>query len=101
MDRKKILIIIPFVPYPLNTGGNQGSFHMLNYIKDYFDVHVWFHINNPHKEKKLLDEFSEALDNKVNVHYTSNKLGRNFITARALKRKFDAAFLKKRLTIFA
>ena len=94
MDKKKILVIIPFVPYPLNTGGNQGSFHMLNYIKDFFDVHVWFHINNPQKEKKLLDEFSSALNNEVTIHFSSNKVGRNYITARALKRKFDAIFLK-------
>lgn len=92
---KKLLVVIPFIPYPLNTGGNQGSFHMLNFVKDYFDTHVWFHINNIKSSQQLINDFSNALDNKVTIHYTANKIGRNFITARAIKRKFDRFFLKK------
>ena len=90
---KKLLVVIPFIPYPLNTGGNQGSFHMLNFIKDYFDTHVWFHINNPKSSQQLINDFSNALNNKVTIHYTANKIGRNYITARAIKRKFDHYFL--------
>lgn len=92
---KKLLVVIPFIPYPLNTGGNQGSFHMLNFIKDYFDTHVWFHINNPKSSQQLINDFSNALNNKVTIHYTANEIGRNYITARAIKRKFDHYFLDK------
>ena len=94
IPKKKLLVLIPFIPYPLNTGGNQGSFHMLNYVKEYFDVHIWFHINNENKTRPLLDEFSKVLNNQVKIHFTSNKIGRNFITARAIKRKTDNIFLK-------
>lgn len=92
--KEKILIILPFIPYPLNSGGSQGTFHMLNYMKDYFDIYVWFHINNEKKSSVLIREFSDALDGKCHIHYTSNKIGRNFITARAISRRFNQFFLK-------
>ena len=28
--RKKILFIIPYIPYPLDSGGNQAFFNMWN-----------------------------------------------------------------------
>ena len=31
--KKKILFITPYVPYPLNSGGNQAFFHMVDYIR--------------------------------------------------------------------
>jgi len=30
---KKILFIIPCIPYPLTTGGNQAFFHMVDYLR--------------------------------------------------------------------
>ena len=94
MIREKILIILPFLPFPLNSGGNQGVFHMINFMKDYFDIYVWFHVNSAKKIKNDLDAFNMALDGKVHLNYTENKVGRNFITARALKRKFEKFFIK-------
>ena len=91
----KLLVILPFIPYPLTDGGKIGVFHMLNALKEAFDVHVWFHINNEKKTLPLIKELDAALGGKVKLHYSANKIGRNFVTARALKKKFDAWFLKK------
>ena len=35
---KKILFIIPYVPYPLNSGGNQAFFNMVEYIRHRMSV---------------------------------------------------------------
>ena len=32
--RKKILFIIPCIPYPLDSGGNQAFFNMVEYLRD-------------------------------------------------------------------
>lgn len=37
---KKILFIIPYVPYPLNSGGNQAFFNMVEYIKEKMSVSI-------------------------------------------------------------
>ena len=31
--RKKILFIIPYIPYPLDSGGNQAFFNMVEYLR--------------------------------------------------------------------
>lgn len=38
----KILIIIPFIPYPLYSGGNQAFFSMVDYLKDIHDISVLY-----------------------------------------------------------
>lgn len=94
MNKPPILILLPFICYPLNSGGAQGAFHMINHIKEFYDVHIWFHINNEKKERHVIDALDNALGHKCHIHYSSNKIGRNFITARALYRKFCKYFLK-------
>ncbi|ADV42563.1 glycosyltransferase [Bacteroides helcogenes] len=37
---KKILFIIPYVPYPLDSGGNQAFFNMVDYLRDKMSVSV-------------------------------------------------------------
>ena len=37
---KKILFIIPYIPYPLNSGGNQAFFNMVEYIRKRMSVSV-------------------------------------------------------------
>lgn len=38
----KILIILPFIPYPLDSGGNQAFFSMVDYLKDIHDISVLY-----------------------------------------------------------
>ena len=38
--RKKILFIIPYIPYPLDSGGNQAFFNMVEYLRH--KTHVSF-----------------------------------------------------------
>ncbi len=35
---RKILILSPYLPWPLDSGGNVGVYYMLSYISEYVDV---------------------------------------------------------------
>lgn len=58
---KKILYIIPYVPYPLTSGGNQAFFHMIDYLRDKMDISILLYPINKAQEsdveelKKLWD----------------------------------------------
>ena len=36
----KILFIIPYIPFPLNSGGNQAFFNMVDYLRHKMDVSI-------------------------------------------------------------
>ena len=38
----RILIISPFLPYPIKSGGAQAVFNMVNYLQHYMDVHFLY-----------------------------------------------------------
>jgi glycosyltransferase involved in cell wall biosynthesis len=97
MSKQKLLVVIPFIPFPLDSGGNQGSFNMLNFLKDYYDLYLWFHVNNEKKTKPVISRLLKALDGKCHIYYTANSIGLNFITFRAVFRFLSRLFLKKDL----
>lgn len=37
---KSILIITPYLPYPLNTGGNQAQFQMIDQLRHHFNISI-------------------------------------------------------------
>lgn len=58
---KKILFIIPCVPYPLTTGGNQAFFHMVDYLRNKMSVSLLLHIKE--KERKNVEQLQLLWDN--------------------------------------
>lgn len=44
--RKKILFIIPYIPYPLDSGGNQAFFNMVEYLRHKMAVSVLLYPEN-------------------------------------------------------
>lgn len=38
MERKKILFIIPYIPYPIDSGGSQAFFNMVEHIRHEMDA---------------------------------------------------------------
>lgn len=42
MDRKKILIILPWLPFPITTGGHQALFSGIKAIASSFDIYLAF-----------------------------------------------------------
>ena len=50
---KKILFIIPYVPYPLNSGGNQAFFNMVDYIRRQMSVSLLLYPDSDRNEANL------------------------------------------------
>lgn len=50
---KKILLIIPYIPYPLDSGGNQAFFNMVDYIRDKMEVSVLLHLKKHNQQEKI------------------------------------------------
>lgn len=61
---KRILFIIPYIPYPLNSGGNQAFFNMIDYIRNKIDVSI---LLTPHSssERKHIEDLK-----KYGIMYT-------------------------------
>jgi glycosyltransferase involved in cell wall biosynthesis len=47
--KPSILFVTPYMPYPLNSGGNQGQFHMIDEIRKHYDASMIFEV--PETEK--------------------------------------------------
>lgn len=62
---KKILFVLPFIPYPMTSGGSQAIFNGIDVVKDELDVYVTFESNAT--EKGDIDIFRSLLNNKVKI----------------------------------
>ena len=41
--KPKILFITPYIPYPLDSGGNQAFFNMVDYLRHSVSVSILLH----------------------------------------------------------
>ena len=72
----KILMIIPFIPYPLDSGGNQAFFSMVDYLKELHEISLIFPAGKFDGGK--ISELEKAWDGKVRLRPYQNpgrKLG--------------------------
>ena len=53
---KKIFVITPWIPYPLNSGGNQGTFNTLSVLSKHFDVTVCILADSHGDDFKMLTQ---------------------------------------------
>ena len=75
-----ILFILPCVPYPLISGGNQGVYHMIKYLRDYLNVYVWFPIFH-NKQVIYAQQFMKEVEcDSCHVLFTEHSIGFNKIT---------------------
>lgn len=58
----KILFVLSYVPYPLNTGGNQATYNMLERIRKGHEVSVLFFIGSK-SDKHNLERLKKIWDN--------------------------------------
>ena len=54
---KKILFIIPFLPYPLESGGHQALFNGIVAVKDDFDIYMAFSAEDNDYYRKAVSDF--------------------------------------------
>lgn len=63
----KILVLMPWLPYPLISGGNQACFNALKAISAYFDVHLIYPGFKKSKDEARISEFKRHIQ-KIQVH---------------------------------
>lgn len=49
----KILFILPYIPYPLNSGGNQATYNMINKIKEFYEVSLLLRVETKEDEQAV------------------------------------------------
>ena len=77
---KNILIVLPKLPYPLNSGGNQAVFHMIKAIMNHYHVYITFPMKKNLYETKILSEFEKQVGKCVNILPFHKKYRLNFYT---------------------
>lgn len=62
--KQNILLIEPFVPYPLHNGGAQAIFHGIEALKDEYNVHVLF---TSRMGEEHFQEFRDAIGEDITL----------------------------------
>ncbi len=64
-QKEKILFVLPFLPYPLTSGGAQAIFNGIDVVKEDLDVYVTFEAAASDNDN--IEKFKSLLDRKVTV----------------------------------
>ena len=62
IKKMKILFIIPYIPFPLNSGGNQAFFNMVDYLRHKMDVSILLQVQYA-SEAYDISKLKEIWDN--------------------------------------
>ena len=63
MQKKNILFIIPWLPYPMISGGHQALFNGIAAVKDDFNVYVVYEALNSDEYKEAENAFLQKMPN--------------------------------------
>lgn len=80
MNNKNILIITPYFPYPINSGGAQAQFHMINALREEFNISFAF-VSPRHKKHE--QQLQKLWSNVTFYPYKGEKT--NWLYKRAMK----------------
>lgn len=90
----KLLIISPFLPWPLNSGGNVAQFYMLKYLSKKFDITYLTSSDRKHSKDEIL-QLKNQLP-KVNIVIYKLKNNKyNFLRIISKKIEDRSFFCKK------
>lgn len=87
---KKILFVLPFLPYPLSSGGSQAIFNGVDVVKNELDVYVTFEAKVAEEDR--VSKFKSLLCDKVTMlpYYVPRKK----IQKPSLRQRFYRIFFK-------
>ncbi len=63
MNKPKILFVIPWLPYPLLSGGHQALFNGIYSIKDYYDIYISYEAKDDDNYNLIKKGFLEEIPN--------------------------------------
>ena len=72
--KKKVLYILPSLPYPLSTGGNQAMFNGIKAVKDDFDIYVTYQVPFYNNVDNDLKQLKKILDGVTFIPFVYNPL---------------------------
>ena len=86
----RILFILPYIPYPLNSGGNQAVFNMIDRARGVYDISVLFNIRDE-AGKHALDALKKVWGDVAFYAYEGEIRGEFFVdgAGRRPDRKFS------------
>ena len=75
----KLLYITPYIPYPLDSGGNQAFYMMADHIRKQHDLSVLLYVHNS-KERKYIEALQQIWDD-VTFYLFEPKVVEDKVTA--------------------
>lgn len=69
----KILFILPYIPYPLNSGGNQATYNMINKIKELYDVSLLLQVETKDDEQAVYHLQEKWKDVRFFIHHSQKE----------------------------
>ena len=67
MNKDKILFILPFIPYPLKTGGHQAMFNGIKSLVNSKDIYITYESEWDTNDEDEIQQLKNVLDNKIHV----------------------------------
>lgn len=95
MQKNKILFIIPWIPYPMISGGHQALFNGIAAVKDDCDVTLVYEATDSPEYRKNVEEFKGKLPN-VKLNPLLHPVKETPTLSTRIKRKIAA--IAKRIT---
>lgn len=74
--KKRILIILPFFPWPLVSGGHQAIFNGIRAVASFADVHLVYYAGQKDDSAKYHSDFKQAVGGDVTIHPYVDKVGK-------------------------
>lgn len=63
MQKRNILFIIPWLPYPMVSGGHQALFNGIAAVKDDYNIYVVYEATNTDEYREAKNEFLQKIPN--------------------------------------
>ena len=63
---KNILFILPWLPYPLNSGGKQAIFNGIQAICKYYNVFITYYSDKPDLDINI-DSLIQKIDGNITI----------------------------------
>ncbi len=70
----KLLILTPYLPYPVNSGGNQGVFGLIDRLRRYVDISMLIPVSD--RDKSNLEELQKIWTDITFYPYNKDEVER-------------------------
>ena len=94
-NKQNLLFVLPFLPYPMESGGHQALYNGIAAVKNDFNIFVMYEANDDEHYRVSVEQFLQHVPNahvipllhEVHVETFKEKMGRK-----------SKSLLKKRVT---